>query len=117
MFLSDIGSKTYSLLCNLLVPTPPKDMSFKDLVSTLKEHFEPKPITVAERFIFHWQQQAEGETVAEYVSELQRLTVHCEFAFTLKKPSETDLFVGLGVRQHRRNCSLKQNSPFRRRSR
>ena len=71
VFLSAIGSKTYSLLRNLLAPMPPKDKDFDELVSSLKGHFEPKPLIIAERFNFHRRQQAKGESVAEYISELR----------------------------------------------
>ena len=53
VFLSLIGSKTYSLLRNLVSPAPPQDKSYKDLVDVLKAHFEPKHIIIAERFHFH----------------------------------------------------------------
>ena len=67
--LSAIGSKTYSLLRNLLAPMPPKD--FEELVSMLKGHFKPKLFIITERFNFHRRQQAKGESVAEYISELR----------------------------------------------
>ena len=42
VFLSLIGSKTYSLLRNLVSPTRPQEKSYKDLVEVLKAHYEPK---------------------------------------------------------------------------
>ena len=53
VFLSVIGYKTYSLLKSLAVPALPKDKGYKDLVATLKAHFEPKPLIIAERFHFY----------------------------------------------------------------
>ena len=55
VFLSAIGSKTYSLLRNLLAPTAPRQKSFADIVATSKGHFEPKPLIIAERFTSHQQ--------------------------------------------------------------
>ena len=54
VFLSAIGSKIYSLLRNLLVPTAPREKLFTDIVATLKEHFEPKPLIIAERFTLRY---------------------------------------------------------------
>ena len=68
---SAIGSKTYSLLHNLLAPMLPKDKDFEELVSMLKGHFKPKLFITTERFNFHRRQQAKGESVAEYISELR----------------------------------------------
>ena len=77
-----IGSKTYLLLRNLLAPTPLKDKGFDELVSTLKGHFEPKLLIIAERFNFHRCQQAKGESVAEYI---RKLTLHCKFGSYLNE--------------------------------
>ena len=79
VFLSAIGGKTYSLLRNLLTPTLPKEKSFEDIVSTLKSHFEPKPLEIVERFNFNRKQQGSDETVAQYVAELRRLSTHCNY--------------------------------------
>jgi len=73
------------LLCNLLAPTPLKDKGFDELVSTLKGHFELKLLIIAERFNFHRCQQAKGESVAEYISELRKLTLHCKFGSYLNE--------------------------------
>ena len=59
----------YGLLRNLLVPASPKDKLFKEIVDTLKAHFKPKPLVIAERFHFHRQNQNSGESVAMYVAD------------------------------------------------
>ena len=53
VFLSVLGSKTYSVLRTLVAPTIPQDKFFADLVSVLKKHFDPKLLVIAERFQFH----------------------------------------------------------------
>ena len=106
VFLSATGSKTYSLLRNLLVPTAPREKSFADIVATLKEHFEPKPLIIAERFTFHQRQQNQGEKVAEYVSELRRLALRCEFGPYLEEALRDRFVCGLkseGV-QKKKSC-------------
>ena len=66
-------------------PVKPKDKSFEDLSQVLQRHFEPKPLIIAERFHFHRRNQAAGETIAEYVAELQRLAAHCDFGDYLEE--------------------------------
>ena len=63
VLLSVIGGKTYDLLRNLLSPTDPKDKTFDELVAKLSDHFEPKPIVIAERFHFHKVNQEASESV------------------------------------------------------
>ena len=77
--LSAIGKENYALLRNLLIPSQPRDKTFDEIVAVLKKHFEPKPLIVSERFNFNRRQQAADESVADYVAELRRLTIHCEF--------------------------------------
>ena len=53
VFLSVVGVRTYSLLPNLTALALPQEKSFEDISATLKAHFEPKPLVVAERFHFY----------------------------------------------------------------
>ncbi len=91
VFLSTIGSKTYALLRNLLAPTLPRVKTFDQLVTALKEHYEPKHLMIAERFIFHLRQQGKTETVSEYGGSL-RSTVNS--VLTWRRRSEIVLCAG-----------------------
>ena len=95
VLLSVIGGKTYALLRNLLSPTDPKTKSFDEIVAALKEHYEPKPLVIAERFHFHKRNQAAGESVAEFVAELRRLARHCEFKTFLEEALRDRFVCGL----------------------
>ena len=52
-FLSAVGAQTYALLHDLLSPAKPASKSFAELQKALTDHFEPKPLVIAERFYFH----------------------------------------------------------------
>ena len=71
-FLTMIGSKTYNVLRDLLAPEKPSAVRLEDLVQTLRDHYEPKPIVIAERFHFHKREQHEGEGVAAYSAALKK---------------------------------------------
>jgi len=73
--LSSRGKETYDTLRNLLAPNNPRTTAWEDIVSTLKTHFEPKPLVIAERFVVNSRQQETDESVADYVAVLScRLT-------------------------------------------
>ncbi len=91
-FLATIGPKTYSLLKNLCAPDKPKDKTYNALVTVLTGHLSPKPSEIAERFRFHKRDQRPNETVNEFVAELRRLAMNCDFGTTLGK-SLRDRFV------------------------
>ena len=73
VFLSVIGPKTHALLHDLLAPDKPQEKSLAVLWETLRKHFEPKPVIIAERFRFRRRDQASGESIVEYLAELRRL--------------------------------------------
>ena len=52
VFLTVAGRKVYALLRDLLAPEKPNTKTFKELAQTLKNHYEPKPVVIAERFFF-----------------------------------------------------------------
>lgn len=95
IFLSIIGSKTYSLPWSLVAPTLPKDKSFAQLVDMFKSQFEPKPVVIAERFHFHKHSQAMGESIAEYLAKLRHLSTHCSFGDYLEEALHDHLVCGI----------------------
>ena len=50
VLLTAIGRKTYALLSSLLSPTKPQEKTFAKLSKTLKDHCQPKPLVIAERY-------------------------------------------------------------------
>ena len=79
VLLTVIGAKAYSTLRSLLAPDSPADKSFNDLLITLKGHFDPKPFIIGERFHFYQRSQKLDENIAEFIADLRRLSINCEF--------------------------------------
>ena len=71
VLLSVIGATTYALLRNLVTPDAPKDKDFATLCKLLKDHYEPTPIVIAERYRFYCRKQNADESIAEYIAELK----------------------------------------------
>ena len=53
LLLTVIGASAYGVLHNLMTPENPKTKSYAELVTALKQHYEPKPLVIAERFHFY----------------------------------------------------------------
>ena len=79
IFLSIIGTRSYSLLRDLLLPDKPRDKDLKTLMEVLKAHYEPTPLVIVERFNFYRRDQKIGESVEEFKAELKKLSTHCSF--------------------------------------
>ena len=100
--LTVIGSETYSSQRNLLSPTKPSEKSFAQLVEVLKKHLNPKPIIIAERYKFYKRSQQTGESINQYLSELRKMTVYCEFGDFLEEAVRDRFICGMnnaGIRK------------------
>ena len=75
--LYGIGPKVYEVLRSLLAPNRPQDKEFANLDTTLKDHYDPKPLVIAERFRFYKHNQSSTETIADFLADLRRLTIRC----------------------------------------
>ena len=83
ILLTCCGPDTYQLIKSLLAPAMLTDKSFQEFVQLVKDHHEPMPSVIVQRYHFNSRVRKQGETVAVYVAELRQLTQHCEFGTTL----------------------------------
>ena len=79
IFLSVIGANTYELLQDLCCPNEPNTQNYEELVRILKEHYQPTPTVIAERYVFHLRNQQSDESISEYVASLKKLAKSCAF--------------------------------------
>ncbi|GFX09623.1 uncharacterized protein K02A2.6 [Trichonephila clavipes] len=93
--LSLMGATTYKLLKNLATPNIPSELTYQDIVKLLSEHLNPKPLEMTERFRFYKRKQFEGESIANYCAELQKLSIHCNFGNNLSTMLRDKLMMGL----------------------
>uniref|UniRef100_A0AAQ4QCI8 CCHC-type domain-containing protein n=1 Tax=Gasterosteus aculeatus aculeatus TaxID=481459 RepID=A0AAQ4QCI8_GASAC len=94
-FLTVMGGKTFNLLRSLVTPEKPGDRSYEEIVGTLKAHYSPKPLIIAERFRFHKRNQEEGESISQFVAVLKQLSEHCEFGHSLNDTIRDRLVCGM----------------------
>ena len=80
IILSTSGIETFKLACNLASPRTPRELTYKELVDTISEHFHPKKSAAVHRFKFNSKTRIPGETASTFVTELKKLAVHCGFA-------------------------------------
>ena len=109
-FLTTIGSKTYNVLRDLLAPEKPSAVKFEDLVKTLRDHYEPKPIVIVERFHFHKREQHEGEGVAAYSAALKKCSEHCAFGTFLEEALRDRFVCGLRNKQTQKRLLAEKSA-------
>lgn len=112
VLLSVIGPSTYSLLRNLVSPAKPAEKTYEDLVVVLKEHYAPTPSVPVQRFKFKARLRKAGESVADYVSELRKLTEHCDFRNGLNERLRDQFVSGIGDEKLQKKLLAKENLTF-----
>ncbi len=95
ILISVVGASTYSLMRNLLRPEKPKDKTYPELVSLLKNHFDPKPSEIVQRYKFDSRHRQCNESVMEYVAELRRLAQDCNYGDTLQQMLRDRIVCGI----------------------
>ena len=95
ILLNACGPATYKMFGNLAALNKPSELDYEDFKRLMANHAKPKPSVVVERFQFHSRSQPPGETVAELVAQLKRLSEHCKFGTTVKEMLRDRLVCGL----------------------
>ena len=81
--LTVCGAKTYHVIRDLAAPKSPAEVAYDDIVSLVKQHYNPKPVVTVQRFKFNSRSRQKDESVATFVAELRHLAIHCAFGEAL----------------------------------
>ena len=88
-------SQAYKLLRTLISPSMPNDKSFAQLVEVLKNHYNPKPSEIIQRFHFNSRLRKPGESVSTYLAELRALAQYCNYEASLEDMLRDRLVIGI----------------------
>ena len=78
-----VGPSTYKLLCNLITPQKPGELSYDELVQSVWKNHNPTPSEIVQRFKFNSRVRQPGESVATFLAELRALAKFCNYGDTL----------------------------------
>ncbi|XP_072142311.1 uncharacterized protein [Dermacentor andersoni] len=73
------GAQIYDVVCALLQPKTPDQVSYAEIVAALQAHYDPRPSEVYSRAMFQRRDQLPGESVNDYVAALRKLATSCNF--------------------------------------
>lgn len=74
-----MGDETYELLVNLASPRKPSELTYNEASELLRNHLQPSPSVLAERYRFRQTRQRSEQNVNEFVAELKKLARFCNF--------------------------------------
>ena len=108
ILISVIGASNYELLQDSCAPALPNSKTFKDLSVVLKNHFQPQPTVIAERYKFHERKQKNNESIMDYLADLKKLAANCEFKDFLDEALRDRLVCGLYNEDTRRRLLVER---------
>ena len=111
-FLTSIGVDAYRLVRSLCTPDMPSDKSLTDIVKLLKDHLAPEPNSILERFKFYSRNRKDGESVADYVVDLRRLSRNCKFGTSLKEMLRDRIVCGINDTGMQRKMLSRKDLTF-----
>lgn len=94
-FLTALDDDAYLTLRTLLLPKSPPEATFEESSLALKNHYSPRLPLVAERYKFNCRNQEPYESVSDFIVEIKRLAVQCEFGPFLPELLRDRLISGL----------------------
>ena len=71
ILMSGCGPMTYKTICSLVDSETRKTIKYNDLVEIVTSHFDPKPLSIVQRFKFYNRSREKGESIATYVAALR----------------------------------------------
>ena len=74
-----VGSEAVDLLVSLCTPNDITTTSYEDLTGMLARHYGCGENEVISSYQFHTRDQAETETISEYIVALKKLSINCVF--------------------------------------
>src|SRR5277367_5935213 len=54
-------------------------MQYAQLTKAIQDHYNPAPNKHAERYRFSQRTMKEGETIAEFIADLRKLSINCKY--------------------------------------
>ena len=112
MLLNICRPSTYQLIWSVVSPEKPTEKSFDQIVTLMKEHYFPKPSVTMQRLSFHSRFRKQGESVATFVADLQRLSEYCKFGDSLAQILRDRLICGINNDRMQRHLLAESKLTF-----
>lgn len=96
--LSVCGHSLYDLILSLISPQKIESITYVQIKSLLDDHYDPKQNEIVQSYKFHMRNQLDGEKVKDYVANLRKLAIDCNFA-DLDRTLRDRLVCGIRIKE------------------
>ena len=79
ILLTACEAPTHKLIRNLVSSRKTEEVPYNVIVATVKSYLNPKPSVILQMYRFNNRAQRPGESVADFVADLRRLSADCEY--------------------------------------
>ena len=110
--LTASGPPTYRQLRSLATPRKLSDLSFEEIFTLAADYYHPTPSLAVQRFKFNSRNRHSGESVADYVAELRRLSEYCKYDVTLTDMLRDCLVCGINDHRMQRRLLAEKELTF-----
>lgn len=100
--LTLIGKEAYDLVKELSFPTAPKDLKVEEIQKCLTGHLKPMNYEVHERAVFNSLIRKSDQSVRDFIADLQRQAMKCNFGAELNEHLRDRLVAGINNDQIKR---------------
>ncbi|KAK3791427.1 hypothetical protein RRG08_046579 [Elysia crispata] len=112
VLLSSMGVEPYKLLSNLVAPRKAGECSYTEIVDVLKNHHNPRPSTIVQRFKFNIRVRGASESIRPFVAELKKLSEFCEYNDSLEEMLRDRLVCGINNRRIQQRLLSERSLTF-----
>lgn len=110
--ISACGESAYDLLSTLASPRKPSTLTYSEAVELVRQHLQPKPSEMAERYKFRQRRQAAGESISDYITALKKLSKDCQFTTMLEINLRDQFVCGLASDVIRQRLFAEENLTY-----
>ncbi|CAB3244193.1 unnamed protein product [Arctia plantaginis] len=110
VLIACVGDATYDLMVDLCSPRKPAEVPYKELKEIVRQHIEPTPSILAERYKFRKRVQATTESIAQFAAALKHLARNCDFKQNLNENLRDQFVCGL-YDEHTRQKLFSEGNP------
>ena len=79
VLINCLGARHYQRLANITSPDLPETKGYDDLITLLKDNFTPKRNILTEQHTFFSREQQQGESLKDFINNLNELARNAEF--------------------------------------
>ena len=114
ILLAACGPATFKLIQSVVGVDALQRSTYPEIVATMKEHFDPPPSPIVQRFKFNSRMQEERESITSYLAALRALAEHCNYGDILSNMLKDRLVCGVNNAKIQNRLLAEKNLTYHR---